>query len=238
MYMWIFPSCENCEDTQPEGKRNFAYDVKAQRYRFCVTAKNLILEKEMAMEKADIAGKVFDKLDLAANPLMVGDYEKCTFVSCDFSGAGLANFNFTDCEFTNCNLSLVTSNKTAFRDVRFKHCKILGVHFENCNAFLFSAQFDHCLLNLSSFHKLKLKKTIFRNCSLHEVDFTHADLSGALFENCDLARSLFENTILEKADLRSAYNYSIDPEINKLKKAKFSMEGLRGLLDKYDIEIE
>jgi fluoroquinolone resistance protein len=43
---------------------------------------------------------------------------------------------------------------------------------------------------------------------------------------------------LEKADLRTAYNYSIDPSINKIKKAKFSLPGVVGLLSKYDIEIE
>ena len=58
------------------------------------------------------------------------------------------------------------------------------------------------------------------------------------FINCDFSGAVFENTILEKADLRTAINYSIDPEINRLKKAKFSMPGLIGLLDKYDIELE
>ncbi|MGB5462457.1 MAG: pentapeptide repeat-containing protein, partial [Aureibaculum sp.] len=34
------------------------------------------------------------------------------------------------------------------------------------------------------------------------------------------------------------YNYSIDPEKNPIKKAKFSQDGIGGLLDKYDIVIE
>jgi fluoroquinolone resistance protein len=48
----------------------------------------------------------------------------------------------------------------------------------------------------------------------------------------------FDHTILEIADFRSAFNYTIDPEINKLKGAKFSTLGLSGLLAKYNIEIE
>ena len=70
------------------------------------------------------------------------------------------------------------------------------------------------------------------------MDFTESDLTGAIFSNCNLTKSLFDNTILEKADLRTAYNYSIDPENNRVKKAKFSVPGLPGLLDKYDLEIE
>ena len=83
-----------------------------------------------------------------------------------------------------------------------------------------------------------LKKTNYRVCSLHEVEFTEADLNNASFDNCDLFRATFRNTILESADFRTAYNYSIDPEVNRLKKAKFSLAGIVGLLDKYDIEIE
>ncbi len=51
-------------------------------------------------------------------------------------------------------------------------------------------------------------------------------------------RTLFENTILDKTDFRTAYNFSIDPSINRMKKARFSVSGLPGLLSKYDIEIE
>jgi fluoroquinolone resistance protein len=42
----------------------------------------------------------------------------------------------------------------------------------------------------------------------------------------------------EKTDFRTAINYSIDPENNRIKKAKFNFSEIFGLLDKYDIEIE
>jgi uncharacterized protein YjbI with pentapeptide repeats len=73
---------------------------------------------------------------------------------------------------------------------------------------------------------------------LQQVDFTEADLSGADFADCDLLQATFDNTILEKADLRTAVNFSIDPERNKLKKAKFTTAGLAGLLDKYNLLID
>ena len=79
---------------------------------------------------------------------------------------------------------------------------------------------------------------LFTNCSMQEVDFEDCDLTNSSFNNCNLAAAIFVNTVLEKADFRSAYNYSIDPERNRIKKAKFSMNGIAGLLNKYDIEIE
>ena len=70
------------------------------------------------------------------------------------------------------------------------------------------------------------------------MDFTEADLTSSLFDNCELAGARFERTILEKADLRTSRNYSIDPELNKIKKARFSYPGVLGLLSKYEIDID
>lgn len=184
-----------------------------------------------------IEGKEFEKVDYAILALPKGEYENCTFFQCNFSNADLSNIFFIDCKFIGCNLSLAKLNNTAFREVIFTDCKLLGLHFENCNEFLFSVGFTNCNLNLCSFYQRKMKKSLFRNASFQEVDFTETDISGAVFESCDLSRAVFNNTNLEKADLRSAVNYSIDPSTNKIKKAKFSIGGVSGLLDKYDIEI-
>ena len=48
---------------------------------------------------------------------------------------------------------------------------------------------------------------------------------------------LYVGNAKQAADFTTAHNYSIDPEINKIKKAKFSLSQLPGLLDKYDIVI-
>jgi fluoroquinolone resistance protein len=98
--------------------------------------------------------------------------------------------------------------------------------------------FDNCNLSHSSFYKTKLKKTQFINLKLNEVDFTECDLSSSVFDNCDLTGAIFENAIIEKADFRTSFNYSIDPEKNRIKKARFSLSGIAGLLSKYDIEID
>jgi uncharacterized protein YjbI with pentapeptide repeats len=83
-----------------------------------------------------------------------------------------------------------------------------------------------------------MKKAKFIHTNLEQVDFTETDLNGAKFIECDLLNATFDNTMLEQADFRNAYNYSIDPESNYIKKAKFSRNGIAGLLDKYQIEIE
>ena len=115
---------------------------------------------------------------------------------------------------------------------------MLGLHFENCNQFALTFSFENFALDHSSFYKTKIKKTIFKNTQLKEADFTECDLTGSVFDNCNLQGATFEKTLLEKVDFRTSFNYSIDPEINRVKKARFSVTGIAGLLDKYDIEIE
>ena len=190
------------------------------------------------MDKKIIERKTFRDNDYTRITLERGEYENCSFVNCAFLNSDLSEFVFTDCSFSGCSLSAVKLNGTAMRKINFKDCKLTGLPFEECTNFLMSMSFENCVLNYSSFFRLKLEKTIFRGCVLREVNFTMCDLTEAQFDECDLEGAVFERTVLEKADLRTAYNYSINPEINKLTKAKFSSSGIAGLLYKYDIIIE
>ena len=166
-----------------------------------------------------------------------GEYEHCTFKQCDLANMNAAQYKFLECKFSGCNLSLMNLAKTSFQDTHFKDCKMLGLRFDQCHDFALSFSFDSCILHEASFFRLKLKKTTFRNCQLHHVDFAECDLTTALFDACDLKDAIFENTILEKADFATSFNYIIDPEVNRIKKATFSQNGLHGLLMKYDIII-
>jgi uncharacterized protein YjbI with pentapeptide repeats len=83
-----------------------------------------------------------------------------------------------------------------------------------------------------------MKKTVFENCKVMENDFTECDLTGSTFEGCDFAGSIFIQSNIEKADFRTSNNYSINPENNKISKARFAVPGVTGLLDHYDICIE
>jgi len=190
------------------------------------------------MKDIFIEDQEYNGINYSKNKLGKGTYENCTFVNCVFNGSDVSGIFFVSCVFDQCDLSLAHTSGTAFRDVSFKGCKMLGIHFEIGNLFLLSMNFNNCQLNLSGFYKLNLRKTIFRNCSLQEVDFAEADLTSAVFDHCDLSGALFERTILEKADFSTAFNYTLDPETNRIKKAKFSQDGLAGLLAKYDILIE
>jgi uncharacterized protein YjbI with pentapeptide repeats len=185
-----------------------------------------------------IADETFKGKNYTKTRLPKGEYEHCVFEQCDFSNGYLDNQNFSECVFTDCNLSNANIKYTLCNDVRFSHCKLLGLKFEDLNDFLIRFQCEDCTLNLASFYGLTLKNVIFKDCKFLKTDFTNADLTNALFDNCNLQGAIFENTILERADFRTAYHIGLDPERNKLRKAKFSKEGALGLLLKYDLIVE
>lgn len=162
----------------------------------------------------------------------------CVFKECVFQGADLSSFAFEDCTFETCNLSLARVAGAAFKNVRFEECKIQGVNFFECCRTVLSMRFMKCDLRCASFDGLPLRKTVFEDSSLREVQFARADLAGSSFTRCDLARAAFLRTNLENADFSTAYNFTLDPDANRLRKAKFSVFGLPGLLEKYGLDVE
>jgi len=165
-------------------------------------------------------------------------FENCRFISSDLSYADLSGMVFTDCYFEGCNLSLIKLSDTGLQDIKFKDCKLSGADFSKARDFLFEVNFDNCILDNTIFFKKKNKGAKFTDCQMVETDLTEADFTDAQFVNCNLNRAFFNRTILKNADLRTSYNFIIDPDINNLKKARFSMQGLPGLLAKFDIRID
>lgn len=182
--------------------------------------------------------QLFSRQDYSETPLAKGEYENCLFRECNFSGSDLTDIRFTDCTFVGCDLSNVKVLKTAFNETVFKDSKLLGFHFRNCNQIGLTVRFENCQLDHSSFYQVKLNHSVFLNCSLREVDFTESDLRNTILDHCDLLGATFEHTNLERANLSTAINYSIDPENNPVRGAKFALPSVVGLLYKYQIEVQ
>jgi uncharacterized protein YjbI with pentapeptide repeats len=189
------------------------------------------------MNNSFFDNKIFKGINFKNSEIVKGIYEDCQFIDCDLSGCDLSDLTFGECTFDICNLSNLVISNSSLKEVSFKNCKLLGIHFEDCNDILFTVSFFNCNLDYCSFYKKRLKGTIFENCSLTDVDFSESDLQESLFDNCNLAGAIFDRTNLFKSDLSTSYNYSIDPEENRIANAKFSKDGLIGLLEKYNIDL-
>jgi uncharacterized protein YjbI with pentapeptide repeats len=166
------------------------------------------------------------------------EFECCVFNNCNFSNCNFIDVTFIDCAFNDCIFSGAKINHVALRTVVFNRCKIEDVNFAMCNKLIFEVHFNECHLDFSKFYTLKIKGTKFIDCSIVAVDFMSADLTEVVFDNCDLYRSEFAKAIANKADFKTSYNYTIDPTKTKIKKAVFSLDGLKGLLFKHDIIVK
>jgi uncharacterized protein YjbI with pentapeptide repeats len=181
-------------------------------------------------------------LDLELNNITYGErelnlkeFECCIFNHCDFSQCNFIGVVFIDCTFNDCILSGAKINHVALRTVLFNRCKIEEVNFAMCDKLIFEVHFKECIMDFSKFYTLKIKGTTFLDCSIIAVDFMNTDLTEVVFDNCDLYRSEFSKANLSKANLKTSYNYTIDPTKTKIKKATFALENLKGLLFKHDI---
>jgi fluoroquinolone resistance protein len=184
-----------------------------------------------------IQDTTFENKDFTTTSFEKTEYENCTFNYCNFNEVDFSDTVFDNCVFSNCNLSLAIVDKTAFRKVHFIGCKILGTQMQECKPFGLEMSFTDCNLNNISFCTMLMRNTVFKLCTLQEADFTDSDFESSVFEECNLAAAIFENTILEKCDFKSAVHFSINPEMNKIKKAIFSTNNIEGLLHKYKIII-
>jgi uncharacterized protein YjbI with pentapeptide repeats len=123
------------------------------------------------------------------------------------------------------------------QDVRFLDCKIVGAEFFKCEKFFFSANFENCMIQCCNFSDLNMKKANFSGSKIKECYFMNTCLNGANFSGAELLGTTFHNCDLCKADFSRTTQYSIDPGTNKIKKAKFSLPEVVGLLHGLDITI-
>lgn len=182
--------------------------------------------------------QTFEKVLYTDRKINNREFDGCIFKNCDFSNSDFSYNTFIDCEFYDCNLGMTKLSGTSLKNVIFKDCKLLGIQFNECDDFLFNVGFEECILDYSSFANKKMPKTKFIGSSMKDVTFIGTNLSNSVFMNCNLEGAVFNDTQLKEVDFISSYNYKIDPEFNPMRKAKFSIQGIPGLLEKYDIKIQ
>lgn len=189
------------------------------------------------MNQEHLEQQLFTKQDYSETPLLKGEYDTCNFRDCNFAGSDLTGIHFMDCTFNGCDLSNAKVKNSSLQETIFKECKMLRLRLDTCDQLGLTVRFENCVLDHSSFYQMKLNHTVFLHCSLKEVEFTETDLRNTILDHCDLLNAHFDHSNLERANLSTALNYSINPENNRLRGAKFSLPSVVGLLDTYNIEI-
>jgi len=174
--------------------------------------------------------KIYKDIVYSGKDITDREFIECTFINCNMSSSDLSRTEFTECIFENCNLSMVVLDEAVINDVKFVDCKLTGIDFSVSNELIFDIECENCKLDYSSFYQRKMPKTTFTNCSLREVDFCKAMMKESNLINCEFHKSIFSHTNLEKCDFSTSRDFNIDPSDNIVKKAKFSINEVMGLL--------
>jgi uncharacterized protein YjbI with pentapeptide repeats len=89
----------------------------------------------------------------------------------------------------------------------------------------------------TSFYAMNLEHIQLNHCDLKGSDFTGITAINASFPGCNFTDVTFDESDLSGADFTTSTDYRINPLKNRIKKAKFSVSGLYGLVSDFDIEV-
>lgn len=187
-----------------------------------------------AFSQTEYSDETFAKLKMDAKRISGKHFYDCVFSHCSFREAAFLGCKFNDCLFQDCDLGLARFDDSSFSDTRFERSTVVGVNWTVAAWSRFQSEspisFRECVIDLSVFMGLSLRKALFEKCSAKEVEFSDADLLSANFSGTDLSKSRFQRTNLSKANFVGATNYFIDLTTNKIEKAKFSLPEAMSLL--------
>lgn len=190
------------------------------------------------LKEAIFEDECFTGLNCADLDLSDRIFRDCEFVDCDFSGSKLSKCQFSDCEFKQCNFSNAKLYATKISEAYFVECKMDGIDFTTCNQMLFSINLKRCKIAYGIFSGLQMSGYNLSGSALTNCLFEETDLSRANLSDCDLKGSTFDRTNLTSADLRSSTGYQIDPNTNKISKARFSYPEVLSLLKPFGVVVE
>ena len=78
----------------------------------------------------------------------------------------------------------------------------------------------------------------FINSLIQDTGFEECNLEGALFDKCNLEQTVFINNNLKKSNFETSKNYLIDPKVNDIQKAQFSLPEALSFLSLLPIKIK
>lgn len=183
----------------------------------------------------------FKKITLRDERLVGKEFTDCVFTRCSFRDTAFQACKFQDCTFQNCEWILVTLKGCSFKNTRFEESQIVGVSWLDTNlsqtkpVFGKRVDFVKCEIHSSIFAGLNLKSMVMTQCVAKNVSFEDANLASANCTKTDFTECQFFHTDLTGADFTGAINYAISPNVNTLKKTKFSLPEAVSLLRGLDI---
>jgi fluoroquinolone resistance protein len=192
------------------------------------------------LQQKEYTSQEFKKGVLKNGQVSRKEFSACTFIKCSFNETVFQDCRFRDCTFKGCDLSLVSLKGCSFTNTRFEDSQLISINWTETTwatgkTIFKPVDFWGCVINYSTFMGLDLKKVTLSKCIARDVSFEEANLTQADCRFTDFLNSRFIRTDLTEADFTGAKNYTIAPNLNTLKKTRFSLPEAMSLLYNLDI---
>ena len=179
----------------------------------------------------------FEDLDLLAVDFTGKEFERCTFRRCKLPESRWIRARLEDCVFETCDLSRMMPRTMELHGVTFQDTRLSGVEFVELGL-LPIVTFNGCDLRYASFTNLRLRATAFVKCTMREVNFVDVDLTKADFTDTDLTGGTFQRCVLHECNLTRATSVFVDPQQNRVKGLRVSLEAAVTLAQSFGIVVE
>src|SRR5512140_2412868 len=187
-------------------------------------------------QPGEYSSQEYKKVVLRQGAVRRVEFHACVFLKCSFSETAFEGCRFIDCTFKGCDLSLASLKGSACQNTRFSDSQLVGVDWTQTtwadprSLLVRPVDFLSCALNHSTFMGLSMRHVQLEKCIAHDVSFEEADLTRANCAFTDFTGSRFLRTNLTEANFTGATHYTISPQLNTLKKTKFSLPEAMSLL--------
>ncbi|MBX7195140.1 MAG: pentapeptide repeat-containing protein [Sandaracinaceae bacterium] len=178
---------------------------------------------EHLLHENDLEGEDFTALEAQGLDLGGKELYRCTLRGSKLFETRWRRTRLEDCVLEDCDLTRADPAGLVLSGVTLRRCKLLGIDFTDLAANP-DVRFEECNLEYAVFRRTNLRKLKILDSNLRATSFVECDLVEADLSGCDLTGAIFEGSSLGKADLGRAQGAFVDPQRNRVKELRISVE--------------
>lgn len=175
---------------------------------------------------------------LPSGPWTNHHFENCHFEGLTFGEMDWRNTRFENCTFERCNLVGVRWTGARLHGVDFKECTVDRLRWSTLSPQFLNLSLHECQATGGDWSDLDLKGCKLIDSNLSACDFSGADARNVDWSGSKLTEVIFHRSDLREGDFRTAIEWNIDPQENRVRDARFASNNLEGLVGRMGIRLD
>lgn len=164
------------------------------------------------------------------------EIKKCRFDGIIFDEVNVRFGSIEDVEFVNSDLSNFTFVDTYISKVKFKNCKLFGMHF--IDSTFDNINIEECMCNIINFTNVRINNSRICESSFKSSNIDNCEFKKITLEKVDFSNSEFRDTSLKNIDLSSCNIEKINIDLKNIKGAIINLEQTMDLIGLLGVKIK